>query len=189
MATFAVAIAAAASCSKSAGNQEKPAPAPTTGGAGEKIAVPGAKEAAPTPGTQGAQPASGGAVAACTDNDDPKRHISPEEGTLQVGKAEAKAGAEATATVTVTPAPNFHISQEYPMSLTLEAPAGVKLAKTELAKADAVAFSEKTLQLAIKETSDKAGTYEIKGCFKFGVCDPSSCHPKKQPISIQVAAN
>ncbi|MGE5186759.1 MAG: hypothetical protein ACM31C_32115 [Acidobacteriota bacterium] len=188
MATFAVVIAAAASCSKSAGNQEKPAPAPTAGGAGEKIAVPGAQGGAPVP-TQAAQPASGGAVAACTDNDDPKRHISPEEGTLQVGKAEAKAGTEGTATVTVTPAPNFHISQEYPMSLALEAPPGVKLAKAELAKADAVAFSEKTLQLAIKETSDKAGTYEIKGCFKFGVCDPSSCHPKKQPISIQVAAN
>lgn len=132
------------------------------------------------------QVASSGA--SCGD-DDPKRHISAEEGKLDVGKAEAKAGAEGTATVTVTPAANFHISQEYPMSLTLEAPPGVKLAKTELAKGDAVTFNEKTLQLAIKETSDKAGTYEIKGCFKFGVCDPSSCHPKKQPIAIQVAAN
>ncbi len=185
MATFAVVLAAAASCSKSAGNQEKPTP--PAAGAPEKIAVPTGAEKGGT--AQVAQPASSGGVAACADNDDPKRHISAEEGKLEIGKAEAKAGAEGTATVTVTPAPNFHISQEYPMSLTLEAPAGVKLAKTELAKADAVTFSEKTLQLAIKETSDKAGTYEIKGCFKFGVCDPSSCHPKKQPISIQVAAN
>jgi hypothetical protein len=143
------------------------------------------------PGAKGVETvgAQTGAPAAADQTDDPKRHLQPDEGTLAVGKAEGKAGAEATATITVTPAANFHISQEYPTSLTLEAPAGVKLAKTELAKADAAAFNEKTLQFAVKATPEKAGTYEIKGWFKFGVCDPSSCHPKKQPVSISVAAN
>ena len=27
----------------------------------------------------------------------------------------------------------------------------------------------------------RPGSYEIKGMFKFGVCDKDSCHPKKQP--------
>ena len=181
---FALALLAACGSTKSEDKTDKPAPKAGS----DIVVVPGAKGAEPAATGAPAVAAQGGVVASCIDNDDPKRHISAEEGKLEIGKAEAKAGAEGTATVTVTPAPNFHISQEYPMSLTLEAPAGVKLAKTELAKADAVTFNEKTLQLAVKETSDKAGSYEIKGCFKFGVCDPSSCHPKKQPIAIQVAA-
>jgi hypothetical protein len=126
--------------------------------------------------------------------DDPKLHLQPEEGTLTVDKLEGKAGTEASARVQVTPAPGYHMSTEFPAKLTLEAPAGIKLAKAEQSagkgeKGDAEAFSEQALAFAVKATADKAGTYEIKGWFKFGVCNKESCHPKKQPIAIAVAVN
>ena len=160
---------ALAVCSKSAGNQEKTAsPEPAAA----------AKESAPTPAAS-ADPCA---------NDDPRFHVKPEEATLTIGSADGTAGSEATAAIKVVPAAGYHVSTEFPMKLTLTPPAGVKLAKTELAKADADEFTEKSLALSVKATAEKAGSYEIKGCFKVGVCDKDSCHPKKQPITITVAA-
>ncbi len=167
-----LAFVAACSCSKSS-EKASAAPPPATPPAGDKAPV--AAKADPPP--------------ASPSTDDPSRHLQPDEGTLTIGKGEAAVGAEATIPITVKPAAGYHVSKNYPTKLTLDAPPGVKLAKSELAKADAATFNEKSLQFAVKATPEKAGTYEIKGWFKFGVCDPSSCHPKKQPIAIQVAAN
>jgi hypothetical protein len=171
--------------SKSASDQQK---TPEKTGAEEKIAVPGSKGAM----TGAAEGAAVGAASA----DDPRFHLKPEEGTLTVDKGVAKAGAEATAAVKLAPKPPYHLATDYPIKLTLEAPAGVKLAKTELtaggrnkAQGDATTLTEQALAFAIKATADKAGAYEIKGVFKFGVCEKDSCHPKKQPITITVAAN
>jgi len=161
---------ALAACSKSAGNQEKPAQAPPP---------PVAEKGTPTP--------------AAPIPDDPKMHLKPDEGTLTIDKAEGPAGAAASAAVKVTPAKGFHMSTDYPIKLSLEAPAGVKLDKAEYnsgkgEKGDADEFGEKGLAFTVKATADKAGEYTINGVFKFGVCDDQSCHPKKQPITITVAA-
>jgi hypothetical protein len=166
LALLTIAISA---CGKSSGNHEKSATNEPT--------PPAANPAAPTPAS--AEPCA---------NDDPRVHVKPEEATLTVGSAEGAAGTEATAAIKVVPAAGYHVSQEFPMKLTLTPPAGVKLAKTELAKADADQFSEQMLALSVKATAEKPGSYEIKGCFKVGVCDKESCHPKKQPITITVAA-
>ena len=127
---------------------------------------------------------------------DPRFQLKPEEGSITVDQAEGKAGTEATAKLALAPAKGYHVATDYPIKVTLEAPPGVKLAKTELAaggrtkdQGDASTLSEQSLAFAIKATADKAGSYEIKGVFKFGICEKDSCHPKKQPITITVAAN
>jgi hypothetical protein len=191
-----MASSSAAACgngSKSPGDQGK---TPPTASGDEKIAVPGPKGSADT-AAQGsdAQPAgapAGGIGAA----NDPRFHLKPEEGTITVDKAEAKAGTEATAALKLAPATGYHVATDYPIKLMLEAPPGVKLAKTELsaggrdkAQGDASTLTEQGLAFPIKATAEKAGSYEIKGVFKFGICEKDSCHPKKQPITITVAAN
>jgi hypothetical protein len=180
-------VALACSCGKSASNQDKAtAPQPD-----EKIAVPGGTKGAPIEGA-GAGAQTGGAA----DTDDPKFHLQPEEGTITVDKAQAKAGAEAAAKVSLAPSKGYHIATDYPIKLTLEQPSGVKLAKVELTaggrnkvQGDAATLSEQALAFAVKATAEKAGAYEIKGVFKFGICEKEACHPKKQPITITVAAN
>jgi len=176
--------------SKSPGDQGKPA---AKADDNEKINVPGPKGATDTP-AQGSdvQPTGAGASGAT----DPRFHLQPTEGTLTVDKAEGKAGAEAKGAVKLAPATGYHVATDYPIKLTLEAPPGVKLAKTELSaggrdksQGDASSLSEQGLAFAIKATPEKAGSYEIKGVFKFGICEKESCHPKKQPITITVAAN
>jgi hypothetical protein len=168
-----------AGCGKSAAKQEPPASAPA---GPEKISVPGPsaeKESAPAPPAQ----------------DNPQFHLKDEEGTLTVAKVDAKVGSEATASIKVQPAVGYHVSQDFPIELKLEAPDGIKLSKTPLtaggrdkSKGDAETLTEQLLEFGVKVTANTAGTYEIKGMFKFGVCDKDSCHPKKQPITIQLAA-
>ena len=175
------------------GNGSKsPADQPKTTASGEeKIVVPGA-----VPGSKGADTGAQPTGAGIGNADDPRFHLKPEEGAITVDKAEAKAGAEATAGLKLAPATGYHVATDYPIKLVLEAPAGVKLAKTELSaggrnkdQGDASTLTEQALAFAIKATADKAGSYEIKGVFKFGICEKESCHPKKQPITITVAAN
>lgn len=175
-------VLAACSCSKSASNQQDK---PTAPPADEKIAVPGAKGGAPE-----REQVTGAAAA-----DDPRFHLKPEEGTITVDKAEAAANTEATAAVKLAPSTGYHIATDYPIKLTLEPAQGVKLAKTELtaggrnkSQGDAQTLSEQALAFAVKATAEKAGAYQIKGVFKFGICEKESCHPKKQPITITVAA-
>lgn len=190
---FLIGSGGAAGCgngSKSPGDQGK-APTATPGGE-EKIAVPGATRGAPDP----ANAAPEGAATSIGNADDPRFHLKPEEGTITVKAAEAKAGAEVTAGLELAPGEGYHVATDYPIKLQLEAPDGVELAKTEFTaggrnkvQGDAATLTEQALAFAIKATPDKAGSYEIKGVFKFGICEKDSCHPKKQPVTITVAAN
>jgi len=122
--------------------------------------------------------------------------LAADEGKLAVEPpVDAKAGAEATAKITVTPNTGYHVNTEFPIKLTLEAPEGVTLAKSEFkagggdkAKGDADVLEEQSLVLGIKLTAAKTGSYTINGTFKFAVCDKDSCRPKKETIAILVAA-
>lgn len=177
--------------SKSPGDQDKTPVA--TAGADEKIAVPGANRGAPDPAQAGAPTGEASAIGAA---DDPRFHLKPEEGQITVSKGEAKVGSEAVAKLALAPAQGWKVATDYPIKLQLEAPDGVKLEKTEMSaggrnkvQGDAATLTEQALAFDIKATPEKAGSYEIKGVFKFGVCEKDSCHPKKQPVTITVAAN
>ena len=185
MSRWALLAVAVMACGKSAGNQDtgsKAAPPANT----EKVAVPGAGSgSAPVAMEQGKAPPA---------PDNPQFHLQPEEGTLTIEKVDGKPCSDTTANVKVEPAAGYHMSMEYPIKLALEAPEGVKLPKAELtaggsskSAGDAKTYTEKLLEFDVKSSADKPGSYEIKGTFKFGVCDKESCHPKKQPITIQIA--
>ncbi|HEY0253466.1 MAG TPA: hypothetical protein VGC41_18155 [Kofleriaceae bacterium] len=182
-------------CGKSAGSQDKDtAPVASGGGTPEKVAPPTGMEGGPGSlahnGDKGPVATSGGTVGGGGAT------LHSDEGTLTVDKAEGKAGSELTSNITVTPASEFHVNVDFPTKITLEPTDGVKLMKTEFTaggsgktQGDASAFSEKSLAFAVKATADKPGSYEIKGTFKFAVCKVDQCFPKKQPITITVAAN
>lgn len=166
---------ALAACGKSAGNQEKASAPPAAPAQADK--------GAPAPTAQ----------AGCGSADDPKFFLKPDEGTLTIDKVDGTAGTESSAGVKVAPGTGYHMSTDFPIKLCLEAPEGVTLAKHEFnagkgEKGDADAFGEQALAFAVKATPQKAGSYAIKGVLKFGVCDKESCHPKKQPVTITVAA-
>jgi hypothetical protein len=201
---LALLIGGAAACgngSKSAGEQQKTPP-----GSEERIAVPGAKgstEGAAVGGaSDGSRGATTGAVEPLTQERYDKAvanaqfHLKPEEGTLTMTKAEGKAGTVVAAEVKLAPGAGFHVSTDYPTKLKLMTVDGVKLEKAVMtaggsskSQGDAATLTEQQLAFAVKLTPEKTGAYEVKGVFSFGVCEADSCHPRTQPITIQVAAN
>jgi hypothetical protein len=171
-------LAACSSCQKSAPAQDK-----DTVPKAEVVKLPGGDVGAPG-GAKGGTPIASGST------------LHADEGTLTIDKAEGKVGSELVSNITVTPSSEFHVNTDFPTKITLEPPDGVKLMKTEYtaggsskSQGDASAFSEKAMAFAVKATADKPGSYEIKGTFKFAVCKVDQCFPKKQPITITVAAN
>jgi hypothetical protein len=175
-----LALVLAGACGKSAGNPPS-----------DKDTGPTQVERVKTPADHGSAQNVG-----TPPSDDARFHLHPEEGTLTIDKADCKAGTEATSNLKVAPASGLHLATDYPIKITLEPATGMKLPKTELtaggrdkAQGDAQTLSEQLIQFGIKATADKAGSYEIKGMFKFGVCDKDSCHPKKQPITIPVVCS
>lgn len=198
---LALLIGGTAACgngSKSAGEQQKTAATTPDDTAGEKIAVPGTKGGPAEGRAVGAAPeATTGLTAASLQRaQNPQFHLKPEEGTLSVGKAEAKAGSPATVEVSLAPGAGYKLATDYPIKLSLMETSGVKLEKATLkaggrdkTQGDAATLSEKALSFAVKATPEAAGSYEIKGVFSFGVCQADACHPRTQPITIQVAAN
>lgn len=174
-----------AACTKSAPKDNGPADQPK-----DVVKVPGGPGDVAPPGM--GKPTGESARGAGAD----PQKLAADEGKLAiVAPADAKAGAETVAKITVTPNTGYHVNTEFPTKLTLEAPEGVTLAKTEFKaggadknKGDADVFEEQSLELGVKLTAAKSGTYTINGTFKFAVCDKDSCRPKKETIAIQVAA-
>lgn len=187
-----VLLVAAAACSKSAGNQDKVSSPPPSAasGAPDVIAVPQAGQ-----GPSMGKPEAAAPAAAAPGKDDDRFKLKPEEGKLAIEAPDAKAGSEAVAKIVVTPGAGYHVNTEYPVKLTLTAPAGVTLAKSEFlagghdkGKGDTEVFDEKQLAIAVKLTPAQSGSYTINGSFKFAVCDKDQCLAKKETIAIAVAA-
>ena len=183
-------------CGKSASSQDKDT-GPTTTGTAEKVQFP--DEGAGSPKAGGPAAMIRGAAATPPGGPAPiggGSSLHADEGTLTIDKAEGKVGSELVSNITVTPSSEFHVNVDFPTKITLEPQDGLKLMKTELtaggsskSQGDASSFSEKTMAFAVKATADKPGNYEIKGTFKFAVCKVDQCFPKKQAITITVAAN
>ena len=185
----------AAACTKSAPKDNGGSTSAEAKGGGDKVMVPGGDVAPPKMVAGGGGADTEAAQTGAPGGSDSQK-LAPDEGKLAIdAPADAKAGAEATAKITVTPGAGWKVNTEFPTKLTLTAPDGVTLAKTELKmggpskdKGDADVFEEQQLLLGIKLTAAKTGSYTINGTFKFAVCDKDTCRPKKETIAIQVAA-
>jgi hypothetical protein len=107
--------------------------------------------------------------------------------TLAVDNFASAAGVAATGTLKITPGKGFHVNVDFPVKLSLEAPTGVTLNKAVMEKPDATSFDENNLTFTVKATAATAGSYHLKGKFKFAVCTASTCDPKSVPVDITVA--
>lgn len=100
---------------------------------------------------------------------------------------EAAAGKQGKVTVRVEPSGPWHMNLDYPTSLKMEPTDGVKLAKTEQKKVDAVKLDENSCEYEIAFTPEGAGDKAFKGEFKFAVCQDDACSPVTKDIAFQVA--
>lgn len=123
-----------------------------------------------------APPAAAGPVV--TDTGFELRAAAP--GPFQVGQA-------SSLSVTLTPRSNYHVNQEYPIHITLRAPAGVALQKSDLSRTDAAEFGEQVARFNVPFTPSAAGQHTVDADVDFAVCTPENCMPDRRTVRLALA--
>jgi hypothetical protein len=161
------------------------------------------KQSSPPPGDDGAVEAADTADKPADDGKIAGKPVDPEGGnpavqegdggndqyTLSIEpQGDTAAGKPGVVKVKILPKGTWHMNHEYPTKLTVEAPAGVELAKAEQGKGDAVTFSDEACEFDVGFTAAQAGEKSFSGKFKFAICEgESACKPVSEDISFQVA--
>lgn len=101
-------------------------------------------------------------------------------GPFQVGQA-------SSVSITLTPRSNYHVNQEYPIHVTLHAPAAVALQKTDLTRADALDFGEQVARFSVPFTPSAAGQHAVDADVDFAVCTPENCMPDRRTVRLALA--
>lgn len=104
--------------------------------------------------------------------------------TSQVVKV--KKGESGKARVAVVPRSDAHVSPDAPISLTLSAGPGLKLAKEKLGRADAKETAAKGVEFDVPFTASSAGKDELKGTLSFFICTEKLCEKQKREVALAV---
>lgn len=116
-----------------------------------------------------------------------KKLADTKEFTLAVSApAKVASGEPQKATVDVVPKKGWHLNEEFPPRLKVTPPEGVKVAKPNQAKADAVAYTKQGARWAVAFTAGSAGHKAFTGTLKFAVCTDTTCNPRTQQLAFAV---
>lgn len=99
--------------------------------------------------------------------------------------ASAKKGEKTSVPIHIEGTGGYHFNDEYPVSIKVTPPAGVKLAKDTLKKEDGK-VSKTGGDFTIEFTSADAGKKSFAGEAKFAVCTDKDCAPQTQKIAFDV---
>jgi hypothetical protein len=112
-----------------------------------------------------------------------------EEGqyTLQIEPSDAVAGEPGQIRIRVVPRGEWHMNLGYPTKLAITAPAGVEVAKPDLAKDDAIKLDEDSCEFEVGFVAAEAGDKTFTGEFKFAICQDEACVPKTEKLEFHVA--
>ncbi|MEM9074650.1 MAG: hypothetical protein AAGE52_39510 [Myxococcota bacterium] len=80
----------------------------------------------------------------------------------------------------------WHLNEEFPLSVEIEAPEGVSVPKTTLAKEDAAEFGEESARFDVPFTPTAAGEHRVMARVNFAVCNPQSCIPKSATLALNL---
>jgi hypothetical protein len=91
-----------------------------------------------------------------------------------------------TAQVKVSPVGPYKMNTEYPLKLTLTAPAGVTLEKAVLTAKDASKFDDTTASFDVAFTATSRGKKAFTGQYKFAVCTETDCFPQSKTVTFDI---
>lgn len=78
---------------------------------------------------------------------------------------------------------NYHVNQEYPISVQITAPSSVTLPRATLGRPEAAEFSETVARFEVPFTATP-GHHELRALVDFAVCTPESCMPDSRTLAI-----
>jgi hypothetical protein len=80
---------------------------------------------------------------------------------------------------------NYHVNQDYPISIQVTAPDGVTLPRATLGRPEAAEFGETLARFDVPFTAP-SGHHELRALVDFAVCTPESCMPDSRTVAIAV---
>jgi len=86
--------------------------------------------------------------------------------------------------VSLKPRGEYHINQDYPMSIALTPNASLDLPKTNFSKPEAAEFGEKAARFDVPFTPKAAGSHTIEAKVRFAVCTPENCVPDERTLAV-----
>ncbi len=142
----------------------------------------GGSEDAPTPGSGGTPPAiveapPPGPAEARPRWDEPSFELRADTaGPYQAGQ-------EGRFSLGLQARGNYHVNQDYPISIQVTAPSGVTLPRATLGRPEAAEFSEQLARFDVPFTAT-SGRHELRALVDFAVCTPESCMPDTRTLAI-----
>ena len=159
-------------------------------GSGSATGSPGPSAPAPAPAAPAANPpaaaapppAAPAAAPAALSNrvDDPSFEL------LASASGPYAAGKLASFALSLTPRGEFHVNQDYPLSISLHGDDALSFPKSELAKADAAKFGEKLARFDVPFTPAKAGDHRVEAKVRFAVCTKENCVPDERTLALML---
>ncbi|MDD9940357.1 MAG: hypothetical protein OXU20_04745 [Myxococcales bacterium] len=144
---------------------------------------PTSKPAEPTPGASAADEAD----KAAAEKPPAELAASASDPSFQLSLKPAgpyAAGKLGTFVVDLEPRGEYHVNEEYPMSVTVSAGEGLNLPKKELKKDDAAEFGEKRARFEVPFTPATTGEHRVQAHVRFAVCTPETCVPDERKLAL-----
>jgi hypothetical protein len=95
------------------------------------------------------------------------------------------AGTEGHFAVRLTPRGNYHVNQDYPLSITLTGPSGVTFPHATVTREQAQTMTEQLAVFDVPFTST-AGAQHLTALVDFAVCTPEACMPDTRTLAIDL---
>ncbi len=98
-----------------------------------------------------------------------------------------KPGAPIELTLALVPTTGRKINDEFPLSITVAAPADVKVPRVKLGRADARVIGETRAVFPIALTPSTTGERTITLDVRFAVCSDRACEPQHESIAVSMS--
>jgi hypothetical protein len=86
--------------------------------------------------------------------------------------------------VSLKPRGEYHINQDYPITVSMSPATGVNLPRSEFKKADAAVFGEKLARFDVPLTPQQKGAQRLEANVRFAVCTPETCIPDERTLAL-----
>ncbi len=86
--------------------------------------------------------------------------------------------------IALTPSGEYHVNEEYPIRLTVRAPAELTLPKSTLERADAAEFGATKARFDVPFTPTSAGERRVEVQVDFAICTPQNCMPDQRTLAL-----
>lgn len=86
--------------------------------------------------------------------------------------------------IVLTPRGNYHVNEEFPITVTVSGPAGVAFPKSTLERGDAAEFGEQRARFDVPFTPSAPGEHRVEAKVSFAVCTPENCIPDERTLAV-----